>query len=53
MSPNLGQKKVLCKQHGRFTLRDLLNHSHNKPINGLEAPVEDQGDVDNGVDKGG
>lgn len=49
MSPNLGQKKVLCQQNEKFILRDL-NHFHNKPINGLEAPIENQSGVDNGVD---
>lgn len=52
MPPNLGKKKVLCKQNERFTPRDLLSHFHNKPINGLEAPVENQSGVDTGVDKG-
>lgn len=53
MSPNLGQKKVLCNQNEKFTLRDLFSHFHNKPINGLEAQAENQNGVDNDVDKGG
>lgn len=53
MSPNFGQKKVLCKQNESFTLGDLLNPFHKKPITELEAPVENQSGVDNGVHKGG